>query len=255
MPKGVSVSPDGKRIYVTNFGRRKGHNLDVFESGTLRHLRQVDFRGNTIESLPASDGRTLYVTNYYGFLVQALDTRTWKMRWSQRVGKFPKMLTLSAKGRWLYVSSWESGTVSKLVAATGHVVGAVYIGYHPRGISLSPDGKTLYVAICGGRHVAVVDTVTMKVTKKIRTGRLPRHTAITRDGRDSAGNDASSDVAPVMSTTAPGCATSVETARSTGSLPKYSPIESLSNLIPVRSLTAVSMITGMDCVALSWRSS
>ena len=90
MPKGVSVSPDGTRVFVTNFGRKRGHNLDVYDAKTLDHLRKVDYEGNSIESLSSPDGKTLYVTNLYGYLVQALDTATWAPRWSVRVGRFPE---------------------------------------------------------------------------------------------------------------------------------------------------------------------
>jgi DNA-binding beta-propeller fold protein YncE len=105
MPKGVSVSPDGKRIYVTNFGRKHRRNLDVYDAATFTPLRQVSFRGNTIESVVSADSKTLYVSNYYGYLIQALDTKTFKPRWSTKTGHFPKMMALSPDGRWLYVSS------------------------------------------------------------------------------------------------------------------------------------------------------
>lgn len=184
MPKGVSVSPDGRRVFVTNFGRRKGHNLDVYQAWPIRHLRRVDFAGNTIESVVSRDSRTLFVTNFYGYLVQALDTRTWKIRAAVRTGKFPKMMALSPDERLLYVSNWESGTVSRVHVATARLEQTSrFLGRHPRGLSVSPDGRTLYVAITGRRHVAVLDARTLKLKSRIRSCSLPRHTALTRDGR------------------------------------------------------------------------
>ena len=182
MPKGTSVSPDGKRIYVTNFGRRRGHNLDVLDGLTFKTLRKVDFPGNTIESVVSPDSRTLYVTNYYGWKVQALDTTTWKVRWEKKVGRFPKMMTLTKDGKWLYVTAWASRTVHKIDAQTGDLKGSVKTGRNARGVSVSPDGRTLYVANVGTKHVSVVDTQTMRVTATIRTGSAPRHTALSKDG-------------------------------------------------------------------------
>lgn len=183
MPKGVSVSGDGQRVFVTNFGRQRSHNLDVFDARTLSHLRRVDFEGNTIESQPSRDGKTLYVTNMYGHLVEALDTSTWAHRWSVPVGRFPKMMALSEDGKYLYVSSWESGTVSRLDAATGRVlVTSRRLGRHPRGVSVHPQGGALYVAITGGKHVVELDARTLTETRRIPTCSLPRHTQITRDG-------------------------------------------------------------------------
>lgn len=183
MPKGVSTSPDGKRIYVTNFGRKNRHNLDVYNAKTFKVVRKVSFRGNTIESVVSADSKTLYVSNYYGYKIQALDTKTFKPRWTTKTGHFPKMMVLSPKEKWLYVSSWESATVSKLNAATGKIIATAKVGRHPRGVSVSPDGKILYVAICGGKHVYMLDTARMKIIYKIRTGKLPRHTALTKDGK------------------------------------------------------------------------
>lgn len=119
------------------------------------------------------DSKTLYVSNYYGYKIQALDTRTFKPRWSTKTGHFPKMMALSADRKWLYVSSWESATVSKLHAATGKIQATTKVGRHPRGLSVSPDGKILYVAICGGKHVYMLDTARMKIIYKIRTGSCP----------------------------------------------------------------------------------
>lgn len=183
MPKGVSVSADGTRVFVTNFGRKRGQNLDVFDAKSLDHRRSVDYDGNSIESLPSPDGKTLYLTNLYGFLVQALDTGTWAQRWSVRVGRFPKMLALSPDGKDLYVSSWESGTVSRLDASTGKiVVSSPRVGPHPRGLALHPKGQLLYLALTGGKHVLALRPDTLAEDHRIRTAGLPRHLALTRDG-------------------------------------------------------------------------
>jgi YVTN family beta-propeller protein len=183
MPKGVSVSRDGARVFVTNFGRRRGANLDVYDAKTLEHQKSVDYEGNSIESLSSPDGKTLYVTNLYGFLVQALDTSTWALRWSVRVGRFPKMLAISPDGRDLYVSSWESGTVSRLRAATGKIeVQSPKVGPHPRGLALHPKGNLLYVALTGGKEVLALRSDTLAEDHRIRTCGLPRHLAISGDG-------------------------------------------------------------------------
>ncbi len=42
MPKGVSLSPDGKHAYVTNFGQADGKNIDIYDADALGDAKRVD---------------------------------------------------------------------------------------------------------------------------------------------------------------------------------------------------------------------
>ncbi len=182
MPKGCSVSPDGKHLFVTNFGRRRGKNVDVLDAVTLKHLRTLSWRGNAIESVSSRDSKTLYVSDFYRSKLHKISTTTWRVEKTVRPGRLPKQMTLSADGKILYVANWL-GKVAKLDARTLRPLGSVKTGRYPRGLSVTADGKTLYVANTGGRTVTVVSTATMKVLRQIPTSRYPRHTALTKDGK------------------------------------------------------------------------
>src|SRR5688572_28901678 len=75
-PKGVSVSPDGTRVYVTIFGRPDRENVWVYDTRDMRRIGTVSFSGNAVESLSSPNGRTLYVTNFRRNRVEVIDTRT-----------------------------------------------------------------------------------------------------------------------------------------------------------------------------------
>ncbi len=182
MPKGCSVSPNGKYLYVTNFGMRRGKNVDVLDAITLRRVRTLHWRGNAIESISSPDSKTLYVTDFYKSKLHKISTSSWRIKKTTRPGQLPKQMTLSPDGKLLYVANWL-GRVAKLNARTLKRLGRVKTGRFPRGLSVTADGKTLYVANTGGRTVTVVDTATMKVRKQIPTSRYPRHTALTKDGK------------------------------------------------------------------------
>jgi YVTN family beta-propeller protein len=183
MPKGTSVSPDGRYLYVTNFGRKDRRTLDVFDAQTLVLQRSLDLPGNSIESSSSPDGRWLYYTNYYGSQLHALDTRAFTVRASVKPGAFPKMLTVSPTGRTVYVTNWTSGTVTAVDTAAFKVLWSVHIGANPRGVSVSPDERRLYVTRSGETSVVVVDTALRKIVGRIVTDKWPRHTALTRDGK------------------------------------------------------------------------
>ncbi len=182
MPKGCSVSPNGKYLYVTNFGMRRGKNVDVLDAKTLRRIKTLHWRGNAIESISSPDSARLYVTDFYKDKLHMISTKDWQIHKTVRPGSLPKQMTLSADGKTLYVANWLGG-VAKLDARTLKRLGRVKTGRYPRGLSVTADGKTLYVANTGGRTVTVVDTTTMKVRKQIPTSRYPRHTALTKDGK------------------------------------------------------------------------
>ncbi|HSO38260.1 MAG TPA: hypothetical protein VLT33_37285, partial [Labilithrix sp.] len=42
MPKGASLSPDGTKFYVTNFGQFDTRNVTIYDAHTLAMLDQID---------------------------------------------------------------------------------------------------------------------------------------------------------------------------------------------------------------------
>jgi YVTN family beta-propeller protein len=183
MPKGASISPDGNRLYVTNFGRREGKNISVFDTEPLRHRRDFSYPGNAIESAVSPDGRVLFATNKVGGTLDAIDTERGVPIKRYPVGGFPKFILLDTPRNQLYLSLWTANRVARLGLASGRVEQLDHGDRHPRGLALSRDGKLLFVANNGGRHVTVIDTATFKVKARIRVPGRPRHAALSRDGR------------------------------------------------------------------------
>ena len=63
LPKGVSISPDGRTLYVTNYGNANGRNVAVYDAATLQRTGWIDLRGVAVESVVSPDGHTLYVSD------------------------------------------------------------------------------------------------------------------------------------------------------------------------------------------------
>ena len=83
-PKGVSVSPDGGTLAVTNFGRLDKKNVYLYDAQSLEKTSQVDLHGsNAVESLWSPDGSTLYVSDFRNARVLFIDPATAKV--TQRV--------------------------------------------------------------------------------------------------------------------------------------------------------------------------
>src|SRR5437868_4112281 len=79
MPKGVSLSPDGKHAYVTNFGQSESHNIDIFDATTLAHEATINVPGNVVESVLSPDGTTIYASNFLRNSVMFIDVASRKV--------------------------------------------------------------------------------------------------------------------------------------------------------------------------------
>ena len=187
MPKGATVSHDGKRLFVTNFGRRSGKNISVFAAtDPLKFERYVSYECNAFESALSSDDRWLYATSKAGDEageLDVIDLRSGELARRIKVGGFPKVVVLDAKGKHAYLSLWSERALARLELATGKLERLKYGKVPPRGLALSRDGKLLFAANNMGRTVTVVDTDRFAVKQHITVPGSPRHVVLSRDGK------------------------------------------------------------------------
>lgn len=183
MPKGASITPDGKRMFISNFGRPNRNVISVFDLPSLKHKQYIHFKGNSIESAVSPDGKWFFSTNKKGSLLNVLSPKTLKLEKTIKIGGYPKVITISPDSKWVYLSRWSDSKVTRVNTATWKQE-TIRIGKrHPRGLAITPDGKTLYVANNGSPYVTVASTDPFKVTKHIKVGRGPRHVVTSNDGK------------------------------------------------------------------------
>ena len=95
MPKGVSLSSDGKHAYVTNFGQANGKNITIYNADTLAQEATIDLPGNVVESVLSPDGTTIYASNFLRNSVQFVDLKSRKVTREIATGLHPKILVAS----------------------------------------------------------------------------------------------------------------------------------------------------------------
>ena len=183
-PKGVSVSPDGSRIYVTIFGRPHHDNVWVFDARSLQRIGTVSFQGNAVESLSSHDGRTLYVSNFRRNRIEVIDTQSLQVENEIEVGKNPKTMALSRDGKTLYVANWSSHTISVVDLERGRVVHTLRTGQNPRGLVLTREGR-LFVASFSDDVIDVYDhpRADEARARRLRVCDIPRHLVLSPDER------------------------------------------------------------------------
>ncbi|MDB4941517.1 MAG: cell surface protein [Labilithrix sp.] len=180
MPKGVSLSPDGTRAYVTNFGQSNGKNIEIIDAVSLAPLGTIDLPGNVVESVLSPDGATIYASNFLRNSVQLIDVRSKRVTREIATGAHPKILVLSPDGTQLFAANWSGDSVTQIDIATGKVVRTLPAGKNPRGMVMTRGG-TLYVANFNGASVDVFRGQDLAEHHRFEVCPIPRHLTLTVD--------------------------------------------------------------------------
>ena len=171
-PRGLKISPDGKRLYVALSGS------------------PIAPPGTDEASLPPAD------KGADGIGVVDLDQLS--LVNVLRGVSDPEQLAISADGRKLYIASEDTGQAVVMDAQSGQQLAVMPVGGEPEGVTLSPDGRWVYMSSEEDHQIAVIDTASDKVVATLDVGLRPRFTEFSDDGAlafVSAENDGTITVA------------------------------------------------------------
>lgn len=155
-PRGIRVSPDGKRLFVALSGLPKaGPGVDESK------LPPAD---------PNADG------------IGVVDLDSLKLDRTLPGGKDPELFDVSADGKRLWVSNEDTAAASLVDVDAGKVVHKEPVGKEPEGVAIHPDGKVVYVTNEGDNSVTVLDAERGAQVATIATGGRPRSVVFTADG-------------------------------------------------------------------------
>lgn len=186
-PHEVSVSPDGRRAVVSNYGTREqpGSTLSIVDLEQPRELRRIDLAPHTrphgvawfapdrIAVTTEGSQHLLVVDPDSGGIVTAIPTAQ----------DLSHMVAVSRDGARAYVTNIGSGTTTALDLAAGHKLGDVPTGAGSEALALTPDGGELWVAARADGHLAVVSASTLNVQARLDLPGIPIRIAMTPDGR------------------------------------------------------------------------
>jgi len=185
-PHEVSVSPDGRRAAVSNYGTREraGSTLSIVDLEQPRELRRIDlaphsrphgvawFAPDRIAVTAEGSKHLVIVDPDAGRVVSAIET-------GQEVSH---MVAVSADGRHAYVTNIGSGTTTALDLVAGRKLGDIATGAGSEALAVTPDGRELWVAARAGGEVVVVDTAALAILARLPLAGIPIRIAITPDG-------------------------------------------------------------------------
>jgi DNA-binding beta-propeller fold protein YncE len=185
-PHEVSVSPDGKRAAVTNYGTREqpGSTLSIIDLQQPRELRRIDLTPHTRPhgvawfapdriAVTAEGTRHLVIVDPdAGDVVSAIET-------GQDVSH---MVAVSADAARAYVTNIGSGTTTALDLVAGRKLGDIATGAGSEALAVTPNGRDLWVAARAAGEIAIVDTATLAILARLPLPGIPIRIVMTPDG-------------------------------------------------------------------------
>lgn len=198
LPQGVVVTPDGKKVYVSNMG---SNSISVIDTASNTVTSTIDLEDRSPQLMAISpNGRTLYVTTavvdpedenlVLSSQITKISTTTNRVTGSVRnVGLVPYAIAVSPNGSKIYVISeiesegdYQSGVfVFSSYSGTARQIAGV--GTQPESLIVSPDSTKLYVGDWDTGTISVVDTRNYQVIDSFTTApETVDELAVNKDG-------------------------------------------------------------------------
>ena len=182
MPHEIAISPDGSQAAVVAYGAA---SIDVFDVGTIRHLRRIDLSPNQGPHGLAwlRDGR-LVATTERSRTLTIVDTKA-----GDKVSAVPTghegshMVAVSGDLSRAYTANIPAGTVTVIDLDARRKLHDIAVGGRPEGIALTPDGRTLWVGDLEGARVQAYDTGSFERLAEVKTGPVPIRVLASADGK------------------------------------------------------------------------
>ncbi|AMV37291.1 bifunctional YncE family protein/alkaline phosphatase family protein [Planctomyces sp. SH-PL62] len=187
---GVTFDPSAKVLYT--LGVEAGTIMAADLTGKAPD-RIAEIGGRPYDVAVARNGSRLYVSDWAGRAVLALDPSDLRVVARIGVGEHPNQIAVHPKDDRIFVACASSNSVSVIDTKAGYVVETIMTSLFPRApegstpdaVAVSPDGETLYVANADNNCVAVVDVAVpgkSGIKGFIPTGWYPTAVAVTPDG-------------------------------------------------------------------------
>ncbi|MCF3172471.1 IPT/TIG domain-containing protein [Streptomyces sioyaensis] len=176
----AACTPDGRHVYVTNFG---SSSVSVIDTTTRSVITTIGVTSGPWGVSVAPDGLRAYVACFGNDSVAVIDTATRTVTASIPGLNSPLGLTVSPDGSRLYVASQGGNRVDVISTATETVIASVPVGIGPRNVAITPDGTEVYVTEEGANVVEVIDTATHTVIATLTGFLFPRMVTVSPDGQ------------------------------------------------------------------------
>ena len=177
VPHGITIAPDGSRIYVSN---ESLVTLDVVDAKTLKVFKRIPLSGRPNNVAVAKDGSKVYVAiaEDPGF-VEVIDTTSLTNVKSVPVNGRLHNVYVTPDGKHAVAGAIPARTISVIDTSTDTLAWTLTLsaGIRPMAFSTNPDGSTkeMIVQLSGLHGFAVIDFATRKEIRRITLPDPPGH--------------------------------------------------------------------------------
>jgi YVTN family beta-propeller protein len=190
-PQYIINSPDGKRVYVSNWG---SGDVSVVDLGMRSVIVTIPVGVNPLGMTITSDSHKLYVAvtaqaleHVEGELpckVVVVDTTTYTIVKETRPGVAPRFVNISPDETRVYVNDYR-GRINIIDTSSDRLVDSILLTppttYMPGDIAITPDDAKILVYANGIHQVLAIDTVTHALLARFDA--FSSAIAISSDGR------------------------------------------------------------------------
>ncbi len=187
-PHEAAVSPDGRRVLVTNYNRQNvgpqktlslialpsGDTIKTIDLGEYRAPHDVRWVDNSRVVVTVEASQALLLVN--------VETGAIERVFKTDAG-VSHMLALSADRTRLYCSNMRDGSVSAFDFKTGQKIKDVKTGKECEGVGVTPDGRWVWAGNRAEDTISIIDTKSLEVTKRIQSPGFPYRVQFTPNGR------------------------------------------------------------------------
>ena len=197
-PEQLSVSADGRRLFVASEDTGKGVVMSAADGKVLASMPV----GGEPEGVTTSpDGRFVYMTSEEHHQVAIIDVATSRVVKTVEVGLRPRFTEFSPDGKRAFVSGENDGTITVIDTARQAVLNRFTLQgalQRPVGMAVSRDGRVLYTVTGRGKTLLAVDTGSGKVLRSVEVGPRPWGVVLSPDQQTLfTANGSSNDVTVV----------------------------------------------------------
>jgi PQQ-dependent catabolism-associated beta-propeller protein len=157
--------------------------IQVKRGPTMMWLRLLLGGALAVAGATTAAAYTAYVSNEKSNTVSVIDTTTWTVTKTIKVGQRPRGIGLTRDGKFLMVACGDDDTIQLVDTATHEVTGSLPSGPDPELFILHPNGKVLYVANEDDNLVSIIDMEKRSLVKEVQVGVEPEGMGISPDGK------------------------------------------------------------------------
>jgi len=161
---GAAASPDGRRVYVTNFF---SDNVSVVDTASNIVIASVPAGGGPVGVVLSPDGSIAYVADQNANAITAINTATFATtQINMPFSGYPTALAITPDGKFVYVTDdnivpdfGRAICYTFVIDTSKNAVAHTIITPYPVGVAVSPDGSRAYVLSGGGGGTTSLFTI------------------------------------------------------------------------------------------------